>query len=213
MRYLRRMTLTELENELRARHALPYRWGRRQTDAFDRRTRFVYDVKTWAELLARLTAHETEPDFADLRDYAANRWYNFWSARAVEFFFSQSARVEPAANPRDRLRDFTLDGIAFDHKTSIWPAGYGGTLAAAQADPTALIQWLYAHQSGEGRHHTANRLFVLLHAADEQHWKLKADLTQLRTAVRAFVAAPQLRRIAIENGQREVTSAVIWVVK
>ena len=205
------MTITEWEAELRARHALPYRWGQRQNDVFDRRTHFVYEMKTWAALLARLDALRAESDFDLLRDYAANRWYNYWSARAVEHFFSESPRVQPAANPRDRLRDFTLDGISFDHKTSIWPRAYPGALAAAQTDPTVLIQWLYANQSGEGRYHTANRLFVVLYAADGAHWKLKAELSWLRAAVRAFLVAPDFRRVEIENGQRAVTSAVIWV--
>ena len=126
---------------------------------------------------------------------------------------TSSPRVQPAANPRDRLRDFTLDGISFDHKTSIWPRAYPGALAAAQDNPTALIQWLYANQSGEGRYHTANRLFVVLHTPDGAHWKLKADLRRLRAAVHEFLLDPQLRRVTIENGQRAVTSAVIWVAE
>ena len=208
------MTIAELEAELRARHALPYHWGQVQNDAFDQRTRFIYHEKTWAGLLNRLAEYRAAPDYPRLLDYAANRWYNYWSARAVEFFFSESARVRPAANPRDRLRDFFLDGIAFDHKTSVWPAGFRGTLPAARAAPTALIQWLYAHQSSQGRFHTANRLFVILHAADGHHWKLKADLGRLRAAIREFMHHPVLLPVALEtsNGPREVTAAVVWVV-
>ena len=207
------MTITEWETELRARHALPYHWGQRQNDAFDRRTQFIYRQKTWAGLLAYLQSAAAEPDFAALRDYAANRWYNYWSARAVEHFFGESARVRPAPNPRDRLRDFFLDGTAFDHKTSVWPAAYGGTYAAARLDPAPLIRWLYAHQSAQGRQHLENRLFVVLHRADGAHWQLKADLTRLRAAVRAFLAAPAVQPVLLEtpNGPRQVTSAVIWV--
>ncbi|MBC7447323.1 MAG: hypothetical protein H7330_04635 [Hymenobacteraceae bacterium] len=208
------MTIAELQAELRARHALPYRWGQGQNDAFDRRTRFIYEVKTWDGLLARLAPLAGEPDFAALRDYAANRWYNFWSARAVEYFFSESPRVRPAPNARDRLRDFTLDGIAFDHKTTVWPRAYGGSLAAARADPAPLLQWLYANQSQQSRHHLENRLFVVLYADDGAHWQLKAELERLRTAVRQFLVAPQLLRLPLEtpNGRRVVTSAVIWLV-
>ena len=178
------MTVADLQNELRARHALPYRWGQTQNDAFDGRTQFVYEVKTWPSLLACLSRFEAEPSYELLRDYAANRWYNFWSARAVEHFFSESPRVQPAANSRDRLRDFSFDGIAFDHKTSVWPAAYGGAYAAARLDSAPLIQWLYANQSRQGRQHFENRLFVVLHRADGAHWKLKADLTRLRAAVK-----------------------------
>ncbi len=207
------MTVAELQNELRARHALQYRWGQAQNDAFDGRTQFVYDVKTWSNLLAYLRRFEAEEKYELLQDYAANRWYNFWSARAVEHFFSESPRVQPAANSRDRLRDFSFDGIAFDHKTSVWPRAYSGTFAAAQADPVPLIQWLYANQSREGRFHLENRLFVVLHAADGAHWKLKAELLRLRAAVREFLANPHLLRVPLEtpNGRRVVTSAVIWV--
>ncbi len=207
------MTITALEAELRARHALPYRWGQLQNNAFDQRTRFVYDERTWPGLLARLARHAAEPDYAALCDYAANRWYNHWSARAVEHFFSESARVTPAENARDRLKDFFLDGIPFDHKTSVWPRQYPGTLAQAQADPADLIRWLYQNQSREGRYHTENRLFLVLHAPDGAHWRLKADLFRLRAAIRAFLAEPKLLTVSIEtkNGRREITSAVIWV--
>lgn len=209
------MTIAELEAELRARHAVPYQWGQMQNDSLDRRTRFIYSEKTWAGLLSRLTEYRSAADYQEILNYAANRWYNYWSARAVEYFFSESARVRPAANPRDRLRDFFLDGTPFDHKTSVWPARFPGTLAAAQAAPAELVQWLYAHQSGEGRFHSANRLFLILHAADGAHWKLKADLLLLRAAIREFLRAPVLLRVPLKtkNGPCEVTAAVIWVVQ
>jgi hypothetical protein len=207
------VTITELEAELRARHELPYQWGQRQNNTFDQRTRFVYEERTWRGLHARLAAYAHEPDYPTLLNYAANRWYNHWSARAVEYFFNESSRVVPADNKRDRLRDFTLDGIAFDHKTSVWPRQYTGSLAQAQADPIGLVQWLYANQSREGRFHTENRLFLILHASDGAHWRLKADLLRLRAAIRAFLEQPALLTVPIEtqNGRRVVTSAVIWV--
>lgn len=207
------MDLSAVERELKARWVRPYDWhGRKQNDADDARTDFIYQTRTWAELQARVAAARDIPDFEYFFDYAANRWYNFWSARAVETLFARSARVVPNRNQYDRLVDFTLDGTTFDHKTSVFPplSKFPGGLAAARHEPEALLRWLYREQSAGRRYHTGNRLFLVLYDQLGQAWKLKAELELLARHIDAFLTAPTIRTLRLDNG-REVRSALILV--
>ncbi len=203
------------ERELKKRWAYPYRWGRTQNNLFDAQTRFVYTEPTFEPLLTELERRfASTPEREALFDYALNRWYNFWSARAVEEIFAALDGVTPAENQRDRLVDFTLNGVRFDHKTSVFPRGFGHDLTYAVNHPTALIEWLYREQSQEQRRHYANRLFLVLYAADGAHWKLKAELTWLSGILRDYVAtfdAARLHRFKF-TAEQETLSDIIWAI-
>ncbi len=212
------MDLTARERELKKRWRYPYRWGRPQGDHFDTMTRFVYRLPTFDALLttaerrfATVEAHKREALF----HYALNRWYNFWSAQAVEAIFCSLEGVTPAPDRRDRYVDFTLHGIAFDHKSTVFPRGFGRPLTYAVNHPDRLIHWLYTHQSRQQRYHLANRLFVVLYAADGQHWRLKAELRWLREIVRDYVRAfrpDRLHRFTFTPGT-ETLSDIIWAIQ
>ncbi|HQE91598.1 MAG TPA: hypothetical protein PLH19_03720 [Anaerolineae bacterium] len=209
-------TLQARERELKKRWAYPYRWGRVQNDLFDAQTRFVYDIPLFEPLLAELERRfGAAPEREAFFDYALNRWYNFWSARAVEDIFAALDGVTPAENQRDRLVDFTLNGVRFDHKTSVFPRGFGHDLTYAVNHPTALIEWLYRAQSQEQRQHYANRLFIVLYAAGGAHWKLKAELMWLSGIVRDYVAtfdAARLQRFTF-TPEQETLSDIIWAIQ
>lgn len=204
------------ERELKKRWAFPYRWGRVQNNLFDAQTRFVYDMPSFEPLLAELERRfGSAPDREAFFDYALNRWYNFWSARAVEDIFATLDGVVPAENQRDRLVDFTLNGVRFDHKTSVFPRGFDHDLTYAVNHPAALIEWLYRSQSQEQRQHYANRLFLVLYATGGVHWKLKAELTWLSGIVRDYVAtfdAARLHRFAF-TPEQETLSDIIWAIR
>ncbi|HOT90710.1 MAG TPA: hypothetical protein PLJ78_03850 [Anaerolineae bacterium] len=210
------LTLQARERELKKRWAYPYRWGRVQNDLFDAQTRFVYDEPSFEPLLAELKRRfEAAPERDALFDYALNRWYNFWSARAVEEILAALDGVTPAENRRDRLVDFTLYGVRFDHKTSVFPRGFAHDLTYAVNHPAELIEWLYREQSREQRRHYANRLFLVLYAADGAHWKLKAELTWLGGILRDYVATfdvARLHRFTFVPGQ-ETLSDIIWAIR
>jgi len=117
--------LINIERELKKRLVHPYKWGRKQNDEFDKLTNFVYRIPVFEEVLK-----ETENRFSkdkahqNIANYALNRWYNFWSAQAVEKIFCLLPNVKPALDEKDRLVDFTIDGFTFDHKTSIFPKNF-----------------------------------------------------------------------------------------
>lgn len=173
------MNLSELENELKQRLSYPYYWGGLQCDTSDKATNFIYHTQRFNELIERLSHMD-----AELINYGLNRWYNFWSAKAVEYLFSTHPEVMPNKNKYDKLIDFSINGIPFDHKSSVFPKGYGRSYTFAKAHKKELIEWLYQHQSQEGRKHLGNRLFVILYDKQgDEHWRLKAEIALLKRAV------------------------------
>ncbi len=208
-------TLAAIERNLRRRLAYPYIWGGVQNDRRDRATDFIYSILAFDELLAAIEERfGGSRDYPAWRNYALNRWYNFWSARAVEMIFAAQPGVLPAPNARDRLVDFTLQGIPFDHKTTVFPRAFGHDLAYARRRPEVLLRWLYAHQSRERRYHRRNRLFILLYRDDGAHWRLRAEVGWLAQLIGNYVRnfrRERLHRLQGEDGTVALAD-LIWAV-
>lgn len=212
------MNLESCRHELQQRIREGYLpWGQKQNNRWDALTNFIYRTPTWQEVKqAAQTRCPADIDSRRFFAYAANRWFNFWSAQGVEAIFCDLPGVIPAKNPRDRLVDFSINGLTFDHKTSVFPQKYPHPLYYARCSPESLIEWLYLNQSSQGRQHFANRLFIIL--VDEQngeHWKLRAELPWLKEKIETYVRYfdPQkLVRLAFEDGQTAL-SDIIWAIK
>ena len=134
----------------------------------------------------------------------------------VEQIFAQLPGVQPNKNPRDRLVDFTLYGITFDHKTSVFPKHFPQNLHFAWQHPEALIHWLYQNQSGEQRRHYGNRLFIILFdSQDGEHWKLRAELQWLQTKIHHYVRRFDPDKLtALSFIRDKITLAdIIWAIK
>jgi len=201
------MDLVRVETELKKRLIHPYKWGRKQSDDWDAKTSFIYTTYSFEKLLEKTASFDEK-----VRDYALNRWYNFWSAEAVENLFSLHEKVTPNKNKFDKLIDFTINTTCFDHKTTVFPKGFNQTVAYAKSNPTELIQWLYLNQSQESRKHLKNRLFVVLVEKNNEHWKLKAEINLLKTAIDSYVEkfnCDSLIQINLENNA--ILSDLIWV--
>ncbi len=159
------MDLPRVERELKKRLPYPYRWGRKQSNSWDYDTNFIYKTYSFEMLLKR-----TENFDQSLRDYALNRWYNFWSAMAAEDIFTSHDNVKANKNAYDKLVDFKIDNIPFDHKTSVFPRGFNQSYQYAKEHEEELISWLYKNQSQQGRMHLKNRLFIIMYNGDNmQH--------------------------------------------
>lgn len=206
-----------IEEQLKKRLQLPYKWGQRQNDRWDGYTRFIYEINTWDLIVARC-AKVSEVRIIDqkkLLDYAANRWFNFWSAMAVEEIFSEMANVLPVQNIKDSTKDFYLNAIPFDHKTTVFPKMFNKSFEYAQANKVELIEWLYKNQSTQKRHHLKNRLFIVVYDKNGEHWKLKAEISLLRKAVHEYVVAfkPEQLHSVIFAARQTALSDIIWVSK
>ncbi|MDB9882146.1 hypothetical protein OAD66_03335 [Bacteroidia bacterium] len=182
------VNLQYTEEQLKKRWATEYKWGRKQADIWDSQTNFIYNIHSFDEVNQKIFSEfSTHSKFADLRDYALNRWYNFQSAMAIEYIFSSHPLVRKVKNSRDKEKDFYINGLPFDHKTSVFPKGFDNEIDYAIAHPKDLARWFYINQSGQQRFHLKNRLFVVLCKSDGQHWRLKAELSWIKLLVDTYL--------------------------
>jgi hypothetical protein len=178
------VNLLNTEIELKKRWSTTYQWGRKQADIWDSQTDFIYQISSFDALNARIYSEfNTHAAYESLRNYALNRWYNFTSAMAIEHIFASHPLVRKVSNRKDREKDFYINGVAFDHKTSVYPTQYPETIDYAKEHPKELAKWLYINQSEQQRFHLKNRLFVVLHKSDGEHWRLKAELAWIKLLI------------------------------
>ncbi len=204
--------LNELQIELQKRVFIPYHWRKKQNNHDDAATNFIYQTFHFEEVMSKI-CQITNNQRNELFDYALNRWYNFWSAKACEMAFCRCEGVHAALNEKDRLVDFTINGISFDHKTTVFPKQFNHTPQYARQHPDELIDWLYQNQSQGNRKHLYNRLFVVLYRHDGDHWKLKSNLKLLQQKIQDYVTnfdAHCLKQFSY-NQNFTTLSDLIWV--
>ncbi len=208
--------LDQIESELKKRLAYPYKWGRKQNDQFDKLTNFIYRNFLFDDVIKEINRRfKNDQDRKNISNYALNRWYNFWSAQAVEKIFCSLPNVKPALDSKDRLVDFTINGVTFDHKTSVFPKNFPYPVKDAVKKTDELIKWLYKNQSQQQRKHLKNRLFVVLYSPGGEHWKLKAEISWLKERIEKYMEGfnpNYLLKFQLEKDHYTL-SDVIWVVK
>lgn len=204
------MDLQRVEKELKKRWIYPYVWGRRQSNSWDYQTNFIYKTYSVNSLLKK------SEYFSDEKiNYALNRWYNFWSAMAVEDIFCSHENIIANKNPYNKLIDFKINNIPFDHKTSIFPKGFSKNIEYAKDNEKELIIWLYKNQSQEGRKHYKNRLFIVLYdSVQQKHWQIKAEIDLLKKAINQYVKNFSKENLySFDFGEGNVYSDILWIVK
>ncbi len=210
------VNLNQIGTELKKRLTYPYKWGRKQNDQFDKLTNFIYRTFLFDDIITEINGRfKNDQDMKNISNYALNRWYNFWSAQAVERIFCSLPNVKPALDSKDRLVDFTIDGVTFDHKTSVFPKNFPYPIKEAVKKTNELIKWLYKNQSQQQRKHLKNRLFVVLYSPDGEHWKLKAEISWLRERIEKYMEGfnpNYLLKFQLEKDHYTL-SDVIWAVK
>lgn len=206
-----------LEKELKKRLKFEYNWGRKQTNKLDVETNFIYKINTFDAVLSEIEASfKNSLNFTELKNYALNRWFNFWSAKGVEAIFCEHKNVHPHQNSKDRYTDFFINSIPFDHKTTVFPTGFKKSIPYAIEHKRELINWLYKNQSQQQRKHLKNRLFVVLIDFNEQneHWKLKAEILWLQKIISTYLSTfteDKLETFYFQNNI--VKSDIIWAIK
>ena len=208
--------LIQIESELKKRLNYPYKWGRKQNDYFDKLTNFVYKISSFEEVIKEIEIRfKNDKEHKNISNYALNRWYNFWSAQAVEKIFCSLPNVQPALDAKDRLVDFKIDRVTFDHKTSIFPKNFPLPLEDAIKKTDELIKWLYKHQSQQQRKHLKNRLFIVLYSADGEHWKLKSEISWLKERIEIYMKGfnpHYLLTFDFENDKKTIAD-IIWAIR
>ncbi len=208
-------SLHQIETELKKRWAFPYHWHKKQDNKSDKLSYFIYDFLYFEDLLAVAEKHLAgRQDYETMHAYTLNRWYNYWSAVAVEKILNGFHGFEPHHDQKHPTIDFYLNGVPFDHKSTVFPFKYPESQAFAEQNPTHLIHWLYEAQSQEQRLHHENRLFLVFHDANGFHWKLKAEIILIAETLITYVTdfnMGQLKQVAINDGL--VWSDLVWVKK
>jgi len=209
----------DIRRELRKVKQMPP-WGRVQGDAWDRASRFIYQIKDLDTLRSetRRAASELSLPLRDFGSYVIRRWYNFHTHQAVLNIILNHTSTRPESDPFHHTVDFYLDGEGFDLKLTRLPRGFKHGIDYAQAHPGELTRWLYVHQSKQGRFHAANRLFVVLHDAKEpeQTWKLRRDFKRLERAINTFLDETHPIEVVFEDQegrQHRPEAGVIFCVR
>lgn len=206
-----------LEEELKKRTELNYFWGRKQDDEFDKQTNFIYKTESFDALLKELeSTFKDHPKYNDLKDYALNRWFNYWSAKGIESIFCEHENVKPHADSFNKFTDFYIENIPFDHKTTVFPKGFNKSVPYAILHKKELIEWLYENQSQQQRKHHKNRLFIVLanYQNENEHWKLKAEIHWLNELISAYLLnfdLTKLHSFSFEN--KTIKVDVIWAIQ
>ena len=202
------MNLQSLESELKKRLDFPYNWGRKQSDEWDRKTKFIYHIQDFESLENQCKDFDNE-----LRNYAFNRWLNFWSAKAIEQIFTNYPNVRKEENQFSKTVDFYISEIPFDHKSSVFPKQFGQSLDYAIEHKKELIEWLYQNQSQQGRKHLENRLFIIFFdEKNGEHWKLKTELSLIKEKIEDYMGNfSKDNLVSLNLDSREILSDVIWI--
>lgn len=206
-----------LEEELKKRTELDYFWGRKQNDEFDHQTKFIYKTASFEALLETIeSAFKDHAQYDDLKNYALNRWFNFWSAKGVESIFCEHENVKPHLDSFNKFTDFYIENIPFDHKTSIFPKGFNKSVPYGILHKSELISWLYENQSQQQRKHHKNRLFIVLvnYKEEDGHWKLKSEIGWLKEIVSAYLLNFDQTKLCSFTFENEIVKAdIIWAIK
>lgn len=201
--------LDRLEVELKKRLDYPYHWGRKQNDDWDKQTNFIYQTRSFLQL-KNATHHFDE----QLKNYAFNRWLNFWSAKGIEQIFCNNPMVIQHQNIYDKHIDFYINNMPFDHKTSVFPKGFNRHLQYAIENKIDLIKWLYLSQSKEGRQHYKNRLFIILFNHTGEHWKLKTEIQLIKHQIEKYLQNFNFNHLSkLYFNHKYVYSDIIWVIQ
>ena len=197
-----------IRHELNKLTTLPP-WGRKQGDRWDRLSNFVYRIKTLrgVQRQARAVAEANGVDVEAFENYAIRRWYNHHTHDQVLQIFYAHADIQPEENSKHRTIDFYLRDIPFDLKISRFPKAYPKGLKFAWQHRHHLAAWQYKNQSKQGRYHTGNRLFIILHhrSQPELSWQLRRDFDALERLITEFLDAPILLGLTVVNQHSQQT--------
>lgn len=199
-----------MENELKKLDN--YSWQNvKQNDYLDKKTKFIYSIYFYEDLLSKIEEAGLSDNEAS---YAKTRWYNYHSAKITESLFANSPKVKANINQYDKLVDFSIDGVNFDHKGTVFPAKISYTLRQCFFNKKILIDWLYRNQSSQGRYHIGNRLFIVFYDLKEQkHWKLKSEISLIKNAIQNYLNTFNKNNLIMYSKEKNILSDVIFIIK
>ena len=176
-------------------------WQVRQNDELDRLTSHIYACRTASDL----EVHSVEKKLSPSQSlYAIHRWRNFKRHEAwLSLLLEQVPFLAPSLDRFDKTTDFRIQisgqSIPFDLKVTRYPQSVGPNFTDFE-----LANWFYKNQSQQGRHHLANRFFVV-----GQPEFAVYDLGLARKAVSEFVCNASKYRHFITHSDGSKSRAVV----
>lgn len=134
------------------------RWGSKQNNEVDQKTRFIYNCLTHQDLEKMIEMKLLDSDEAN---YARRRWINFmrhdaWLEVILEVFGQDAVKN---SNDFHQTEDLVITHrdtkYPFDLKITIWSS------RARDLDIGGYGLWLYQNQSQQQRFHLRPRLFIV----------------------------------------------------
>lgn len=171
--------------ELEIKKALQYirpEW-KMQNNYNDYKSNFIYRVKTVDECI-----REAENNNIELQ-YVLHRWYNFVTSIHCEELFIECG-AEKEEDLKNKEIDIYIDGVPFDVKLTVYPkALYNHPYnLKTREGKNKMIEWMYEHQSQQGRKHLKNRLFIVCDGKEQYNSLcLKSDFEQIKTKIQNFM--------------------------
>ncbi|GIK39834.1 MAG: hypothetical protein BroJett011_36670 [Chloroflexota bacterium] len=217
---MKRETFNLIRHELNKLESLPP-WGRAQGDQWDRLSSFVYQVKTLqgVQRQAQAVAQAHRLNVEAFVAYALRRWFNHHTHDQILQIFYAHPDVKPEDNRKHHSIDFYLRSIPFDLKVSTFPKAYPKSLKHAWQHRHELALWQYENQSKQGRYHTGNRFFIILHhrSQPDLSWQLRRDFESLERLIQEFLTLPALLGLTLTNPKTQEIhqpwAAVIFHIK
>ncbi|MBW2961512.1 hypothetical protein [Mesonia aestuariivivens] len=208
--------LTYIENQLQQRLIYPYEFVEIQYENWSTYANFIYDFSSWDALVEAMkaTIEAYGLNKREFFNYAANRWFNYWSTIAIEQIFTEVEGIIPSLSYKNRLVDFNLRGIDFSLNITVFPEDFKQTLYYAQHHQEELLYWMCSKHPQQEILSPKNRLFVIAYSNEVEPWKLKAEISWLKTVIQKYVStfdASKLEQLQL-NGE-SFYSAIIWAVK
>ncbi len=204
------MDILKLQKELRKRYLLPHTWHYKYDAYLDAKSNFIYSNYNFDEIIEK-----TEKLSEDLRQYAINRWYNYWCDKGLYLIFTNHEIVTPNYNHYNEIETITIQEINFKIRSQVYPNQFARTLRYALLHKEELLYWLYRRIRKSNLHPLNNHIFVVFYQRDGDHWKLKAELYWLRNIIFNYLDHFDLQKVVRLNIQDNITNYadIIWCVK
>lgn len=204
------MDLAFLESQLKERWYLSIPWNFKFDMRMEPEIHFIYKNTDFGEILKQAAALP-----APFEQYAINRWYNFWSNKALVYIFSQHPSVQTKKNIYNEIDSISFNSIDFRVGGYVYPNQFARTLRYALLHKEELLYWLYRRMRKNHRRDIKNEIFVIFYQRNGEHWRLKAELGLIEKVVFNFLNEFDVHRVLRLHLNENKTSyaEIVWCMK
>jgi hypothetical protein len=209
------MTTDNAEIQLKKRLDPKFSWGKRRVAIWDDLTHFVLQYELFDEVIESLAMEfATHSKFEEIRNYALNRWYNFYAQKTIESIFFKHPMVRKVTRDQSEDIDIYVQGNNFRTEIVELPESYKPEFEQSLEGRKKLIKGLYNGNIISSNNQNLNHLFVVVSGRSGESWKLKSDVIWLKELIYNYLNKfDALKLIEFEFRGSVVKSDVIFGLK